>query len=292
MEILLENINKRNVIRLANSFNKIKHNLSIVAMDILFSLFANVRKEDEEFYNYEITINELNRRLSRKINKDSLKNALEELVKENVYHLSNPEIKFSFLEICEYKINESILIIKLNNMLKEYLLHLNKEYMRLNFDTFLKLKSCYSKILYCMLSQYKGMKSFEKSVEELRNILNIPNTFKYSNIKQRALVPTLKILRSMDEFNNLEFKEYKKVKSVNKIKFIIIENRQIKVQLNANKYKKKEKPKKSIYESLNDWAKENNNEVVNDYENINTYHSNQKEEPKDIHSFLAEWAKS
>ena len=291
MEILLENINKRNVIRLANSFNKIKHNLSIVAMDILFSLFANVRKEDKEFNIYEITINELNRRLSRKINKDSLKNALEELVKENVYHLSNPEIKFSFLEICEYRISESILIIKLNDMLKEYLLHLNKEYMRLNFDTFLKLKSCYSKILYCMLSQYKGMKSFEKSVEELRNILNIPNTFKYSNIKQRALVPTLKILRDTDEFNNLEFKEYKKVKSVNKIKFIIIENRQIKVQLNANKYKKKEEYKTSIYENLNNWSKENNNEVINDYENVNTYHSNEKEAPN-IYSFLDEWAKS
>ena len=42
MEIEIEKINKRNVIVLSNSINTIKHNLSAIALDILFSIFANI----------------------------------------------------------------------------------------------------------------------------------------------------------------------------------------------------------------------------------------------------------
>lgn len=224
MEIILEKTNKRNVTRLSNSINKIIYDLSAVALDILFSLFANIKKEDEELDTYEITINELNRRLTRKINKDSLNNALKELKGNEVYHISNPTIKFTFLEICEYKVEESILILKLNDMLKEYLLDLNREYLRLNFDTFLKLKSCYSKVLYLKFCQYKGIKELTINIEELRIFLNIPDSFNYGNIKQRIINPTLKVLKESREFEYIDFIEYKKVKSVNKIKFKIIEN--------------------------------------------------------------------
>lgn len=302
MEIEIEKINKRNVIVLSNSINTIKHNLSAVALDILFSIFANIRIEDEELKTYELTIGELNARLGRKINKISLKNALDELANNEVYFLLMPEIKFTFLEICEHRVADSILTIKLNDILKEHLLNLKKEFFKVNLDSFLKLKSKYSKILYCILCQYKNVKKTRITFEDLKNLLDIPPTLKkYANFKQRVLNPTLKALKEFEEFDYINLKEYKKIKSVYQIEFTFVQEAYLRKQaekkaerakLRESKNNKKEKPKKSIYESLDDWKQENNNEVINDYENINTYHSNQKETPKNIYSFLDEWSKS
>jgi hypothetical protein len=50
-----------------------------------------------------------------------------------------PEIKFTFLQICEHRVADSILIIKLNDILKEHLLNLKKEFFKVNLDSFLKL---------------------------------------------------------------------------------------------------------------------------------------------------------
>ena len=302
MEIEIEKINKRNVIVLSNSINTIKHNLSAVALDILFSIFANIRTEDEELKTYELTIGELNERLGRKINKISLKNALDELANNEVYFLLVPEIKFTFLEICEHRVADSILIIKLNDILKEHLLNLKKEFFKVNLDSFLKLKSKYSKIFYCFLCQYKNIKKSYSTFEDLKDLLDIPPSLKkYGNFKQRVLNPTLKALKELEEFDYINFKEQKKIKSVHNLEFTFVQEEYLRKQaekkaerakLRESKNKKKEKPKKSIYESLNDWSQENNNEVINDYENVNTYHLKRNEEPKNIYSFLDEWSKS
>lgn len=148
-------------------------------------------------------------------------------------------------------------------MLKEYLLDLNREYLRLNFDTSLKLKSCYSKVLHLKLCQYNGIKIFEINIEELRFFLNIPDSFNYGNIKQRIINPTLK---EFGEFEYIDFIEYKKVKSVNK--FTIIENKSSNTNNNRVKLRTKETSKSAIKKDavnfLDDWAKE---DYVNPFDN-------------------------
>lgn len=265
MEIEIEKINKRNVIVLSNSINTIKHNLSAVALDILFSIFANIRTEDEELKTYELTIGELNARLGRKINKISLKNALDELANNEVYFLLMPEIKFTFFEICEHRVADSILIIKLNDILKEHLLTLKKEFFKVNLDSFLKLKSKYSKILYCILCQYKNIKKIYIKFEDLKNLLDIPPTFKkYANFKQRVLNPTIESLKEFEEFDYINFKEYKKIKSVYQIEFTFVQEAYLRKQaekkaerakLRESKNNKKEH-EENIYDFLNNWAKE------------------------------------
>lgn len=267
MEIKIERINKRNVIRLSNSLNTIKHNLSAVALDILYSLFANVRKEDEEFFVYEITINELNERLGRKINKDSLKNALKELYEDELYFILNPQMKFKFLEICEYEVSNSFLKIKLNVILNEFLLNLEKEFFKINFDSFLKLKSKYSKILYSILCQYKNIKKIKIDVEDLKNLLYSTKSFeKYGNFKQRVLNPTLTALKELDEFDYIAFREYKRVKNINKIEFILIQDEYLK--------------KKEIEKLNKAKLKENNKSNGNSYKTNNNY--NTKKETIDV----------
>lgn len=265
MEIEIEKINKRNVIVLSNSINTIKHNLSAVAFDILFSLFANIRTEDEELKTYELTIGELNARLGRKINKVSLKNALDELANHEVYFLLMPEIKFTFLEICEHRVADSILTIKLNDILKEHLLNLKKEFFKVNLDSFLKLKSKYSKIFYCFLCQYKNMKKSYSTFEDLKDLLDIPPSLKkYGNFKQRILNPSLKAISELEEFDYINFKEQKKIKSVHNLEFTFVQEEYLRKQaekkterakLRESKNNKKEH-EENIYDFLNNWAKE------------------------------------
>jgi plasmid replication initiation protein len=259
MEIEIEKINKRNVIVLSNSINTIKHNLSAVALDILFLLFANIRIEDEEFKTYELTIGELNERLGRKINKISLKNALDELLNNEVYFLPMPEMKFTFLEICEHRVDDSILTIKLNDILEEHLLTLKKEFFKVNLDSFLKLKSKYSKILYCILCQYKNMKKVYIKFEDLKNLLDIPPTFRtYGNFKQRVLNPTIEALKRFEEFDYINFKEYKKIKSVYKIEFSFVQDEYLrkKAEKKVESLKlRKNKTKEDVIDFLENWSK-------------------------------------
>ena len=161
VEVKTERINKRNVIRLANNMNKLKHNLSAVSIDILYFIIANIRREDEEFDIYEITIKELETSLKRKLNKVSLNNALKELYEDEVYFLDEPFDTFRLFQTCIYDSANSIIVIKLSEKLKEYLLNLSNKFFKVNFDSLLKLKSRYSKLLYMQLCQYKNMKKVQ-----------------------------------------------------------------------------------------------------------------------------------
>lgn len=286
MKLEIEKINKRNVIRLSNSMNTIVYNLSAVALDILYSLFANIRREDEELFAYEITIKELENKLGRKINKNSLTNALNELAENEVYFLFNPEIKFKLLEVCEHIVADSILTIKLNDMLKEYLLNLEKEFFKINLNSFLKLKNRYSKILYCILCQYKNMKKIKIKVEDLKKLLDVPITLNsYGNFKQRVLNPTLEFLKNLDEFDYINFKEYKKVKSVVEIEFILIQDDYLRRKEEKKiEAEMKKKPKFNF-------SKEKNISYINDWIDGNTdIKTDTKDEKRQ--SFIDSWIKS
>jgi len=104
--------------------------------------------------------------------------------------------------------------------MKPYLLNLKKNFTKFNIQNILPMKSSYSMRIYQLFKQYQkiGHRKFE--VENLRNILQIPNSYTYNNVKKIIL---MRAQEEMKLFSDLtfEFEEIKTGRKITDINFII-----------------------------------------------------------------------
>lgn len=77
----------------------------------------------------------------------------------------------------------------------EYVVNkITKNFTVYELKEFTQLKSTYSKTMYRLLKQWRTVGSKEFSVDKLRVLLDIPNSYTANNIQQRAIKPILKEL--------------------------------------------------------------------------------------------------
>jgi len=76
MSETLYKLNNRNTIKLSHALNYASYSLGIVALDIVFMLIAQIKSEDEALNSYHINVIDLENRLGRQINRNSLKKIL------------------------------------------------------------------------------------------------------------------------------------------------------------------------------------------------------------------------
>ena len=207
-EIIMQNPDNL-IIKFNNVLLKQNMHFNAREKDIFF-LFCAILKErgieqiDISFVDIKKAINEpntSNQRLSKLIDTmtDKLLNSQGKIIRANGYS------KFVLFTDMEVDNDNGRLTIAVNPRYVYLLNDLISDYTSADFRTYLSLKSKYSKDLFFWLLKWKYTGKFIVTEKELRKMLNIPESYKYSDIRKRVLTPSM--VELYPYFQNLTIKE-------------------------------------------------------------------------------------
>jgi len=219
---------------------------------------------------YSFKIKDIIQALDLTKNKDAynrLKNAFFAL-QRTIFYISyekDPQ-KFLSIQLLGVVIGERGEIkYEISSYLLNEIINLKSKFLKYDITNILKLRNKYLIKLYEVLKDsfeknYRYNKKekfeFEIEVEELRNILNIPNSYDYYKIKERILNKAQSQITSLTDIK-FSFQEVKSGKKVLKLIF--------------NVSKKKENKPLSKQSSLNLSLKGFREEIIAQYNNTNKY---------------------
>jgi plasmid replication initiation protein len=113
----------------------------------------------------------------------------------------------------KYYKKEGRLVLAFSPDVKEYLQGLKKQFTTYNLQSIAQLKTGYSIRLYELIVRFSKTHRLTLTVQELKDILKIPNdTYKvFSDFKKRVIVPSIKEIKESSDINIVDV-IYKKTK--------------------------------------------------------------------------------
>jgi len=223
--MILKNVEKNWVVQ-SNKLIEAKFNMTTNEHKLIRLLASLVIKGDNSFHEYQFKIKELaklfgcnNKSAYRQFDKitDLLMSRYVK-VREN----NDTWIKYHVISSC--KCANGILTIKIDNEMIDFFIELNR-YTKYKLKNILEFKGKYSFRLYELLKQYEKLKMRCMSIDDLRNILDIPEEeYKiYHQLKQRVIQSAQKEINSKTDISFV-FEEIKNGRKVVDIKFLIEPN--------------------------------------------------------------------
>lgn len=210
-----------------NDFNKIRlgHSRS-VELDIFFSILYKIKNNGSN--KITLSFDELKKISNYKKTADSqfiynLKEIHDNLLKLNYF---SGEIRkgvyfgatfFTYYFIDE---NERTVSIGINDVLSYLINELTKNFTKLELKQITSLSSKYAKHIFKNLKQFDNNEKicfWEISMEEFKENLKIPMSYKMSDINKQILIPALKELCPL--FPELKLVKKKKGRKIDKLRF-------------------------------------------------------------------------
>lgn len=202
-------LSNRDAFSIHSSFNQTQSQLSQLALDIFFLLVTQVTKEDDELFLYETSLAEIQRRFARRIKKESMQQAGQELLDISFeFKMDDKQISTPLLSTFEY--DGGTIQFKLNNTLTDIVINQRSKYTVASLNEFIALKSVYTKRLYLLMKQFSTGKEFVMHLGNIYNILDLQDKYaRYSHFKNRILNPAIK---SINENTTLTISIYEHLK--------------------------------------------------------------------------------
>ena len=212
-----------------NNFLVVKHNslinfktktsYTLNQLKLVCYLISNIKPEDKGFQLKRICIKDLGLSSIDSKNHKKLSEEFLELMK-NPFRLPDnerPKKKTWVSWFSSFSYEEGVIEYKFDPLLKPFLLQLKDNFATYQLKNILSLKSAYSIRMYELLNQYKVIGRRTIEIEELRNLLNIPqgylnkdivklikNTLKELTIKT-DLTFDFEIIKDRRKFKSFEF---------------------------------------------------------------------------------------
>lgn len=231
-------INEKNKVDKSYKLITARYKLSVVEQKLVLSIISMIRPSDDDFMNYQIPINQFefladsgNARRLKQYCKDLMSKPLE-IETERGWTL------FNWFAHIEYIKNDAMLECSVSPKLKPYLIKLQENFKSYDLKYILEMQSEYSIRIYEMLKKSEKMGYFEIELQELQDLLQVPESFKrYDNFKRKVLQPTsIEIAKYSDIY--YEYKEIKTGKKVTSLKFTIYKNKHNLIEEEDYKFKK------------------------------------------------------
>lgn len=192
-------------------------------LDLFFSLCNKVKEKDEKV----ITVSFKELQSLSNYNKGSIQRFIKDL--KSVYNkllsitweYESDTVYEKFHLFNRYKIDKEAKTIEISvqRELKHLLNNITSNFTKFELEEFCNLSSSYAKNMYRLLKQFKTTGYFKIDIDDFRNRLGIPDTYRMTNISQRVLKPINEELSSI--FNNLQINKVKDKKGRGgKIKYI------------------------------------------------------------------------
>jgi len=219
-------LTNRNHTRQSHIIVNARYALSRSEIDIVLTLLTAIKKEDEDFKDYEFTIGELETKTGRRWDSKQLKATIKSLMSKPLELPMEYEEEFEIVNWFSYfKYSRTGLITcRFDKRLKPYLIELSGTRILADFRHLLPMNSSYSKRMYLLLKEYNkiGMRTF--NVEELQTILKVPKSLKIYNRFKEKVLKRAEI--DINKFTDLEvnFSEKKRGRKVIEITYTIKKN--------------------------------------------------------------------
>ncbi|MBS5187011.1 MAG: RepB family plasmid replication initiator protein [Fusobacterium nucleatum] len=238
----MEIIEKQEIVKFHNDLNKIKFNeFNLYDYKIFFVACVKVLEKGDNLI--EIDFSELRKILELTKRNTVSTEYLENMILETANKLSkinfNIENRFFkgfstlFTDFYIPKEGEKKLYVKINDKTKYILNNLVRNFTLANLQLLNSLASKYSYRLYLELKQFENIddkNKFEKDgrfycwrnfeIENFREIMDIPESYKMNDIDKRVLKPSLKELEKY--FEDIFITKVKKLRKVTNIIFYFI----------------------------------------------------------------------
>jgi len=202
-----------------------KYKLSIVEQKLVLSIISLVRKEDDEFKNYYIPINQFSF-LTDNRNGVRLKKHCKNLMSKPL-EIKTPKgwKLFNWFSHIEYDNTSSTIECSISPHLKPYLLQMQENFKSYDLQYILNMQSEYSIRIYEMLKKSEKIGYLLINLVELEELLKVPKSYKrYDNFKKKVLqVSSLELAKYSDIYYDLE--ELKTGRKVTELKFKIHKNK-------------------------------------------------------------------
>lgn len=193
-------------------------NFNAKQMDLFFALCA--RMKDKGVENIRFSFEELKELSDYKMTATKAFVAdLEKLYKDMLnlsYRTENDDEIEYFVLFNGFKIDkkQKFVEVRVNQDLDYIINGLTTEFSRFELSAFTSIRSTYAKTLFRLLMQYHSTGYYVVSIEDFRELLDIPEYYQMGNIDQKVLKPAMKELHNY--FENLEVTKIK-AKKGNKI---------------------------------------------------------------------------
>lgn len=114
-----------------------------------------------------------------------------------------------FVLFTHFKINVSkqFVDVSINPMLSHILNNLGTTYSKFELRAFTAIRSTYTKTLFRLLMQFKDTGFYVIKVDDFRELLDVPKSYRMANIDQTILTPAITELNQY--FDNLKLKKIK-----------------------------------------------------------------------------------
>ena len=234
------------VVKYHNDINKISFgNFKEKELDLFFSICFKVKEQGTD----QITLNfiELRNLIGENKNPKRLKTHIDNLnkklsminyqieIEENVYE------RFVLFTNMRTDFNKKTLTIRVNEQFSYILNNLIETYTKFDLMEFVSLKSSYSKNMFKLLKQWDSLRTRLFKIDEFKELLGIPESYRMSVIDSRVLKPILEELPQY--FKNLQLEKIKTGRKITSLKFTW--------EKDIKKIKEAEKVEVEITESLN-----------------------------------------
>ena len=210
-----------------NNLIEARYSLTIPEQRFLLILISKIRKDDEDFKEHEILIKNFLEEFDLKTHnlyERVSKVALD--MQKQVWRSERPSgkegfIQFNWYHHIEYKHDEGKISVQLHEMMKPYLLELKEHFTKYDLRNIVHMRSSYQIRLFELLkmNQYKGM--FEITVEKLREIFEIPESYDFYEIKRSIIEPTKKFCKENCDIT-FKYQIIKQARRVHALIFTVI----------------------------------------------------------------------
>lgn len=206
-----------------------KYKLNPNEIKIIMNAVSEIKMEDKDFHTYRMKLSDISEELHNQSLKRSytrIKNFCEDLLKKPLsIKKESGFLVANWFASLEYISGTAEIEYEISPKLKPYLLELRDRLVKYNLKYILPLTSSYSIRIYQMLKEYEKLKIRYIKVDELMEILQVPESYLYGDFKRKVLkVAEKELAEHCDICFTIE--EEKEGKRVDRLIFRIYPNKQ------------------------------------------------------------------
>ena len=207
-------MNQNEIVKYHNNMSELPlRKFNATELNILMAICSKCREQGN--HTVRITFNEM-RRITQ-YTSNSNRNLAEDIIKTNdkllslrmKLYSSNDDAKTTvqFVLFNRFVTDEQaqVLEVKVNEDFAFILNHLGSNFTKFELEEFVSLKSAYAKSCYRQLKRFRMTGFWRVSMEDFRRLMDIPDSYKMSNINTFVLYPIKNELSSI--FNNLKIEK-------------------------------------------------------------------------------------
>lgn len=219
----MDGMNNRNMVKIGHDLNHFKGGYTALELDFIYAFISCIRNEDKEFTEYAITLQDLEKKLAKRLRLKEIEYIFDSLTSKS-FKVNNDEelVVYPFFQKFRYGKQDKIISVKFNEELKPHLLQL-QTYALGNLRYILQFRGEYTKRIYMLLSQWQKAREVTYALDDLREMLNVPESYMYGNVKQKVLIKAQTELKKKAPFY-FEFEEIKTRQKITSVRFRLIAN--------------------------------------------------------------------